>query len=82
MTELCEVVRIGTRALISISGKPVLVTHWDGYPSSLGLDLLSCDKSLRNIIEVAENRTIDAAHISILKEPTMKGLSNWPSDII
>jgi hypothetical protein len=62
------VVRIGTRALISISGKPVLATHWDGYPSSLGLDLLSCDKSLRNIIEVAENHTIDAAHISILKE--------------
>jgi hypothetical protein len=28
--------KIGTRAVISIEGKPMLATHWDGYPASLG----------------------------------------------
>jgi len=56
---------MGTRALISIQGKPTIATHWDGYPSSLGLDLLRRDKSLGAIIQVAESHTIDAADGSI-----------------
>jgi hypothetical protein len=59
--------RIGTRALISIAGEPVLATHWDGYPDSLGLDLINCSKSLEEIIKVAKAHTIDASHSSILK---------------
>ena len=63
---------MGTRALISIQGKPMIATHWDGYPSSLGLDLLRCDKSLGAIIQVAESHTIDAADSSIREELNRK----------
>jgi len=56
---------MGTRALISINGKPMIATHWDGYLSSLGVDLLRCDKSLREVIRVAERHTIDGADSSI-----------------
>ena len=38
----------------------MLATHWDGYPASLGLDLLHCDKSITAVIEVAKGHTIDA----------------------
>jgi hypothetical protein len=55
------VVRIGTRAVISVDGKPMLATHWDGYPASLGRDLLRCDKSIEAVIEVAKAHTIDSA---------------------
>jgi hypothetical protein len=58
---LKEVVKIGTRAIISIEGKPMLATHWDGYPSSLGFELLHCDKSIKTVIEVAKRQTVDAA---------------------
>lgn len=58
---------MGTRALISISGKPMIATHWDGYPSALGNDLLQCDKSVGAIIRVAEGHTIDAADGSLRK---------------
>ena len=54
-------VKIGTRAIISLAGKPMLATHWDGHPGSLGRDLLNCDKSMKAIIEVARAHTIDAA---------------------
>jgi hypothetical protein len=60
------VVRIGTRAIISIEGKSMLATHWDGYPSSLGADLLHCERSARAVIEVAKAHTIDAADPRIL----------------
>ena len=43
----------------------MFATHWDGYPSSLGNDLMSCDKTLGGIIQVAESHTIDAADGSI-----------------
>jgi hypothetical protein len=62
------VIRIGTRALICIDGKPLLATHWDGYPSCLGLALLNCDKTVPAIVEVAIEHTIDAAGHTILKE--------------
>jgi hypothetical protein len=54
--------------LISKDGKPMLATHWDGYPSDLGLDLLGCDKSIKAIIRVAKRHTIDAAHSSLREE--------------
>jgi hypothetical protein len=60
------VVKIGTRAIISIEGKPMLATHWDGYPVSLGHDLLHCEKSIKAVIEVAKTHTIDAAEASLL----------------
>jgi hypothetical protein len=63
---------MGTRALISINGKPMIATHWAGNPSSLGLDLLECDKSLGAIIRVAESHTIDAADGSIREELNRK----------
>jgi hypothetical protein len=60
------VVRIGTRAVISVDGKPMLATHWDGYPASLGRDLLNSDKSVKAVIEVAKAHTIDSADASLL----------------
>ena len=65
-------IRIGTRAIISIDGKPMLATHWDGYPQSLGRDLLECNKSLQSIIRVAGSHTIDAAEGSIRGELNKK----------
>ncbi len=44
----------------------MLATHWDGYPTSLGRDLLNCDKSVKAVIEVAKAHTIDAADPQIL----------------
>jgi len=60
------VVKIGTRAIVSIDGKPMLATHWDGHPSSLGRDLLNCDKSLGAVIQVAKDHTIDSVDSSLL----------------
>ena len=60
-----EVIKIGTRALISINGKPMLATHWDGYSASLGTDLLYCDKTIGAVIKVAKRHTIDAVHRSV-----------------
>jgi hypothetical protein len=60
------VVRIGTRAIISFNGKPMLATHWDGYPSSLGRDLLNCDRSIEAVIDVGKSHTIDAADASLI----------------
>jgi len=60
--------KMGTRALILIDDKPMIATHWDGYPSSLGKDLLESDKSIRSIIDVAKKHSIDFADKSIRKE--------------
>ena len=51
--------------MISKDGKPMLATHWDGYPSSLGMELLHCDKTMEAVIKVVKRHTIDAAHRSI-----------------
>jgi hypothetical protein len=53
--------------LICIDGKPLLATHWDGYPTCLGLELLNCDKTVAAIVNVAKEHTIDAADIAILE---------------
>ena len=45
----------------------MLDTHWDGYPASLGRDLLRCDKSIEAVIEVAEAHTIDAADPQLIE---------------
>jgi hypothetical protein len=63
-----EVVKIGTKAFISKDGKPLVDTHWDGYPSSLGLDLLRSDMSFVAVIKATKKHTIDAAHRSIVGE--------------
>jgi len=54
--------------LICIDGKPLLATHWDGYPSCLGLELLNCEKTVAAIVEVAKEHTIDSADIAIRKD--------------
>jgi hypothetical protein len=54
------------KCYISFNGKPMLATHWDGYPSSLGRDLLNCDRSINAVIEVAKAHTIDSADFSLL----------------
>ena len=59
-------IKIGTRAIISIDGKPMLATHWDGYPVSLGHDLLHCEKSIKAVIEVAKTHIVAAADPSLL----------------
>jgi len=64
--QINEVVKIGTRAIISIAGNPMLATHWDGYPSSLGRDLLNYDRSIEAVVEVAKAHTIDSADSSLL----------------
>jgi len=61
------VVNIGTRAVISFNGKPMLATHWDGYPTSLGLELLRCDKSVSAVIQVAKAHTIDASDPQLIE---------------
>jgi hypothetical protein len=63
---------MGTRALISINGKPMIATHWDGYPSALGSGLLQCDKTFGAVIRVAERHTIDRADSSIREDLNRK----------
>lgn len=50
---------MGTRAVIRM-GKFRIATHWDGYPSGLGLELLNVDRNcIADVVEVAERHTID-----------------------
>lgn len=63
---------MGTRAMISMEGKPFVATHWDGYPSSLGKDLLMCGIggliSPREILEVASDHSINFADEEYLRD--------------
>jgi hypothetical protein len=63
---------MGTRALICMNGKPILATHWDGYPSSLGKELLDSDNSVEAIVRIAEGHTIDAADSSVREKLNRK----------
>jgi len=36
---------MGTRALILVNSKPIIAPHWNGYPTSLGMELLECEKT-------------------------------------
>lgn len=58
---------MGTRALISKESKPFIATHWDGYPSSLGADLLKAGTKDEDIMAVANTHTIDFAALRVRK---------------
>jgi len=59
---------MGTRAIITKNGKPFIATHWDGYPESLGEDLMNT-KTDKEIVEVAKKHNIDFAD---LRSPSIK----------
>ncbi len=46
---------MGTRAVITLEGKPIIATHWDGYPESLGKDLLG-KYTLDDILRTARHK--------------------------
>jgi hypothetical protein len=53
---------MGTRAVVRFRGKPVLATHWDGDPDSLGKELRNAKpRNLNQIIAVAKPHSIDFA---------------------
>ena len=58
-------IEIGTKAIISVNGKPLLATHWDGHPISLGLGLVRCNLLLSDVLDLAMGHAIDAAIDSI-----------------
>jgi len=70
------VVKIGTRAVISFNGKPMLATHWDGHPASLGKELMSFGISIVAILRIAEKHTIDAADASIREDLNRQRIRN------
>lgn len=49
---------MGTRAIISKNGRPIIATHWDGNPESLGKDLKNT-KTDRDILEQSSKHNID-----------------------
>lgn len=60
---------MGTRAVIRVDGKAMFATHWDGYPDSLGTDLINLrKKTLASIQSVAKKHTIDFASPMVRKE--------------
>ena len=73
---------MGTRALISIDGKPMIATHWDGYPDSLGRDLLKCERCLPKVIEVAKKHSIDSVEGSIREELNNESIEDREVDDI
>jgi hypothetical protein len=62
-------VKMGTRAIITMEGKPIIATHWDGYLKGLGEGLLSMpDTSIKTIIKTAEKHCIDFIDAKIGKQ--------------
>lgn len=57
---------MGTRALISKNGQLFIATQSDGYPSSLGADLLKAGANTLAIIRAADSHTIVFANKSLL----------------
>jgi hypothetical protein len=54
---------MGTRAMILFEGKPMLATHWDGDPSSLGKSLLKAkSKTPLGIFKASGQYSIDWAN--------------------
>ncbi len=70
---------MGTRAIITKDGQPLIATHWDGYPESLGKDLSNMiDLSTESLIKVAEGHSIDFIEKTIgeqVKENRIQELS-------
>lgn len=60
---------MGTRALISKDGKPIIATHWDGYPvGGLGDDLRNMPNlTMEAVIAVADGHSIDFIDIDLGK---------------
>ena len=52
---------MGTRAMIRVNGKPTFATHWDGYPTSLGVDPVRSPKDINSIMKVAADHSINFA---------------------
>jgi hypothetical protein len=50
---------MGTRAVIRMNGKFMYATHWDGYPDSLGKDLLKGLGAGLTIQQIADSHSID-----------------------
>jgi hypothetical protein len=80
---------MGTRAIITIDGKPAIATHWDGYLKGLGQDLLDMpDTTTKSVIEVAKKHCIDFIESKIgrkLKQERLEELCkkhNLPLDKI
>lgn len=58
---------MGTRAMISIDGKPMFATHWDSYPESLGKELQKLKKKdIPNLLKVASKHSINFADKSLV----------------
>lgn len=55
---------MGTRAIITIDEKPLIATHWDGYPDGLGNGLINA-KTIADIVAVADRKTIDFANLNL-----------------
>ncbi len=67
---------MGTRAIITQNGKPLIATHWDGYPESLGEDLKKMpDLSTDSIIKASEEHSIDFIDNSIGEQVTLSRLN-------
>ena len=63
--------KMGTRALITINQKPFIATHWDGYPSALGADLLGKTTEVE-IRAIAEKHDIDFACARVRQQVNKK----------
>lgn len=60
---------MGTRAIITKDGKPLITTHWDGYLKGLGARLLDLpDYSVKSLIKAAEFHSIDFIDSKIGKD--------------
>jgi len=74
---------MGTRAIISVDGKWKYATHWDGYPTCLGRNLLEAGSYLEAIEKVALERTVDYAsedRASALNEVRFEDISRKAQD--
>jgi hypothetical protein len=54
--------KMGTRAIVRLNGKLLMATHWDGYPVSLGKDLLKAGNDVTNILKVGSENHIDSVN--------------------
>lgn len=65
---------MGTRAMISFDGKPMIATHWDGDPDCMGQHLLAC-RDMPAVLAVASKHVVDAI------DPTFPGAAKYSYSI-
>jgi len=54
--------------MISIDGKPMIATHWDGYPENLGEQLMELKKKdIPSILKVAKEHSINFTTRPLMK---------------